>query len=858
MRESTASAPGGHYGHYKAIAVAATLPQDHKDYWPLLAKLYAIMLSLPLRHGFAPRRWRNCIDAILEKIPGQPRIEKLRIIMLYEADFNFTLKLIWGKRLVRHAELYRCLGDENSGSRSGRQTTDSLLGKLFLYENARLTRTSLITVDNDAKSCYDRIIKPLAMIACIAMGLPLMAAAMHNKTHHGMIHRIKTRHGTLRPYSGTDTDPLEGTGQGSGASPSIWLLYSVSLLRAFQQFSRGMICSSPFESLIVTVLAIFYVDDGMPGVSDSQEQIASPLELLMLEAEKVTQSWEKLLFGSGGALEMSKCFTYVVYWDLSEGKHRLLLPHEIPGGVTVDSKTSGPIGLTYGVTSPKRHVLETVSPWVGRRTLGVRISPAGTWSDEFEFRKGQARELALKIAGAAIPRDTARLGYYMMVRPKLEYPLAVTQFTQLQCDKITSPVIRACLSKMGYNSNSPKEVVLGPSELFGFGVHDYYVEQGIRQLTALVGHIRQDSEVGRMIRIELQWCQVQAGTANHLLGNPVDPIDYIETCWIMSIRDFLRTYDLRVDFSAAPLPTIQCEHDEFLMDALRERGQCTASELQRLNACRMMLQVARVSDIASADGRFLRTDCLKGVNSGTFKSTTSWPRQGQPPKQWWVLWKKKIQAVFSRDGNSPSLRQPLGAWNDSMITDEWPEALYSGISGRAEVFCRQDNGEFKVYADTVANRGRHNYIMSTACDTVDHVPMDSVPASLGPIRKDGRQRVSWRPRGVQSKSTVIGTTKLTFEEFVMCQETHIQLLLQHSDLSDGTAARIAQRLQEAKPMDCGTDGGLPYGIGTFGYAWADPETRTTLATGKGIVPGYKKGMSSTRAELCGIFAAVFG
>ena len=48
----------------------------------------------------------------------------------------------------------------------------------MLYEYARLTRTLLITVNNDAKSCYDRIIKLLAMIACIAMGLPLMAAAM--------------------------------------------------------------------------------------------------------------------------------------------------------------------------------------------------------------------------------------------------------------------------------------------------------------------------------------------------------------------------------------------------------------------------------------------------------------------------------------------------------------------------------------------------------------------------------------------------------------------------------------------------------------------------------------------------------
>ena len=136
-----------------------------------------------------------------------------------------------------------------------------------------------------------------------------------------MQHSIKTRHGTLRPYLGTDDDVFEGTGQGSGASPAIWLLYSMSLLRAFQQFTPGMTVSSPFESLLLTILAIFYVDDGMPGVNDSQEASALPIALLLKQAEDATQSWERLLFASGGALEMSKCFAYVMYWDLSEGKH---------------------------------------------------------------------------------------------------------------------------------------------------------------------------------------------------------------------------------------------------------------------------------------------------------------------------------------------------------------------------------------------------------------------------------------------------------------------------------------------------------------------------------------------------------
>jgi hypothetical protein len=174
MRESTASAPGGHYGHYKTASVAARLPEEHPDYYYELARIYALMCSLPLKHGFSPSRWGSCLDAILEKTPGQPRLEKLRIIMLYEADFNFVLKLIWGKRLVRNAEYHKVLGTSNHGSRPGQQCADALMEKLLVCEFARLTRTLVITVDNDAKSCYDWIIKTLSMVACIAVGLPLL------------------------------------------------------------------------------------------------------------------------------------------------------------------------------------------------------------------------------------------------------------------------------------------------------------------------------------------------------------------------------------------------------------------------------------------------------------------------------------------------------------------------------------------------------------------------------------------------------------------------------------------------------------------------------------------------------------
>jgi hypothetical protein len=96
-----------------------------------------------------------------------------------------------------------------------------------------------------------------------------MAAIAHNKTQHGMRHRIKNRHGlSKKTYQSSDEEPMEGTGQASGSSPAIWLIFMVSLLMAYKKFTPGMKVMSPFTTLCVLIVAVYYVDNGMPGVNN--------------------------------------------------------------------------------------------------------------------------------------------------------------------------------------------------------------------------------------------------------------------------------------------------------------------------------------------------------------------------------------------------------------------------------------------------------------------------------------------------------------------------------------------------------------------------------------------------------------
>ena len=63
-------------------------------------------IELPVQFGFAPTRWAQALQTMLPKDKGTPKVTRLRVIQLFEADYNFLLRIIWGRRLVWNAQKY--------------------------------------------------------------------------------------------------------------------------------------------------------------------------------------------------------------------------------------------------------------------------------------------------------------------------------------------------------------------------------------------------------------------------------------------------------------------------------------------------------------------------------------------------------------------------------------------------------------------------------------------------------------------------------------------------------------------------------------------------------------------------------
>jgi hypothetical protein len=231
---------------------------------------------------------------MIKKDPGSPRIEHLRVIHLYEADYNICLKLLWGKPMVYQGKDNNCFGEQQHGFLPRHQAMNVVHMKMLTYDLTRILCLVLIMFDNDATGCFDHIIVSLAMIAALQLGMPRPAARLHSSVLLNMKYYVKMAHGISNEYyKGTRDYLLYGTGQGSGASPSVWRSLMVVRLTTFTILALlSMSFADPWGNIFEERNADSFVDDTSNGCNDAHLETAMPFEELIAHGQACAQIWE--------------------------------------------------------------------------------------------------------------------------------------------------------------------------------------------------------------------------------------------------------------------------------------------------------------------------------------------------------------------------------------------------------------------------------------------------------------------------------------------------------------------------------------------------------------------------------------
>jgi hypothetical protein len=379
----------------------------------------------------------HCYPVHARKELGNPLITKLRVIQLLEADMTFAFRLLWGKRLVYHALSHNALTPLNFGGRPGCRVHSALLLKTLSYNYIRYTRLHAIIFNNDAKACFDRIIPSIGLMASERLGMPSTATASMLAIIKGMKFHIRIAHG-ISPgiFKSTLAALILGIFQGSRAAPCIWLSISCVLLHALSPHTTAFQATCPQNYQTSKHLEAF-VDDTDLWLTSTNP--SSSLTLIP-SMQKVAQLWERLLFACGGALAIQKCFYYLIDWHWDHNGFPVLSSNlASPGPQLV--MTSG--RSTSSTTIPQ------VETSIGMQTLGVRLSPDESFTDEFTHRQKQALKWVCNINTAPLTREETYTAYCTMWRPSFEFPLPVTSFTKKQCNILQRIFTGLFLAKMG-------------------------------------------------------------------------------------------------------------------------------------------------------------------------------------------------------------------------------------------------------------------------------------------------------------------------------------------------------------------------------------------------------------------------
>jgi hypothetical protein len=221
--ERTTTSPSGrHLGHYKILLRLKILNNYNENISHKILSVYHQIILFIIKLGTTLPRWCQVSTFMIEKIKGTPRIDKLRVIHLYEADYNLILKIIWARKGVWNAEDNNKLYEGQSGSRPNQRAIDAVLRKEMRYSYARFTRSNLGTIDNDAKSCFDRILCNVAMLISRYNGISRNFCRVQASTLKQTSFKLRSALGdSTTSYCHTKEKPIHGTGQGSCASPAI-------------------------------------------------------------------------------------------------------------------------------------------------------------------------------------------------------------------------------------------------------------------------------------------------------------------------------------------------------------------------------------------------------------------------------------------------------------------------------------------------------------------------------------------------------------------------------------------------------------------------------------------------------------
>ena len=477
-------------------------------------------------------------------------------------------------------------------------------------------------------------------------------------------YHVKTNLGVSKGYyQHSTTQPIHGTGQGSGNSPTIWCFVCSALFDAFASKAHGATFASYDKEHEIRIFMIGFVDDCTQRVNVFNDFFQPPPASLIATMEKDAQLWNDLLWVSGGSLEHPKCSFHLIESNWNNDGHPFL-----KGGVG-----GTPILISHnGITTP----ICQKSNYMAHKTLGCYINPAYSQVQTWNKTMQKNNDLAILLETNYFTRSEAWTFYTAIYLPSITYPLPITPLKKSQCANLDARFLRTLLPRCGYNRNMPSAVRYAPFNQGGAGFKQIYVEQGALLVQQIHKYLNSpDTPIGKILVMAISWTQAFLGTSGMFLTDVHQPIPPIGPSLLLDLRSFLQEINGQIRLQHPPTSHLLRQNDRFIMDIVLQQRRWTQRHIQQINSCRRYLQAQTLADNTNVQGTRIQTFAISGTDLPTRDTLRiSSFNQPRPGKAAWITWRKFLQTICN---SQAVLLQPLNNWIvDVSRVRHWPPTVY--------------------------------------------------------------------------------------------------------------------------------------------------------------------------------------
>jgi hypothetical protein len=291
--ETLSSESGIHFGHYIVGCKSDIITHYH-----------AARVSVVLTRAIQLERWSQGLLVIFEETIGNTLVTKLRAILLTEADFNATNKIINGGQMLKNTRKYKQMLEEIF-SKKKRMAGNGTLCKTLFYDIAQQARVAAAIALVDMSNCYDRIAHAMASLIYQVFGVPTSAIETMLGAIENMKFFLQTGFGDSTKFAGGRVSiKTQGMTQGNGALPADWAVISICILKVHGKKGHGAKFLCPIAKLTHHLSAILYMDDtDLLHIDLTKDETVDKVHTAIQDS---VNSWGNLLIATGGALQPNK------------------------------------------------------------------------------------------------------------------------------------------------------------------------------------------------------------------------------------------------------------------------------------------------------------------------------------------------------------------------------------------------------------------------------------------------------------------------------------------------------------------------------------------------------------------------